>query len=83
MRACAETDSVPSDVLRPPPLPETNLYFASINRIHKYKTGPFHEHSSQLHAVAAQVPHWGKVNSGMFKMYEVRRPLVCDQSHSC
>ncbi|EJD39044.1 Phosphotyrosyl phosphatase activator [Auricularia subglabra TFB-10046 SS5] len=63
------TDSVPSDVLRKP-LPDSNLYFQSINRIHKAKQGPFHEHSSQLHAIAAQVPHWGKVNSGMFKMYD-------------
>ncbi|KZV94199.1 PTPA-domain-containing protein [Exidia glandulosa HHB12029] len=68
------TPSLPSDVLHPSPatslLPETNLYFSHINRIRKYKSGPFHEHSSKLHAIASQVPRWEKVNRGMFKMYE-------------
>jgi serine/threonine-protein phosphatase 2A activator len=40
-------------------------------RIHDVKHGPFHEHSSQLHSIAAGVPNWGKVNSGLFKMFEV------------
>ena len=53
------------------PLEPSNLYFLSIMRIHEVKTGPFHEHSAQLHANATNVPHWGKVNSGLFKMYEV------------
>ncbi|KAH7869396.1 uncharacterized protein C8R40DRAFT_1163575 [Lentinula edodes] len=53
-----------------PPLPPTNLYFMSIMRIHEVKQGPFHEHSSQLHSIALGVPNWGKVNSGLFKMYE-------------
>ncbi|KAF9522834.1 hypothetical protein CPB83DRAFT_863876 [Crepidotus variabilis] len=48
----------------------TNLYFLAIIRIHTLKIGPFHEHSSQLHSIAAGVPNWGKVNSGLFKMYE-------------
>jgi hypothetical protein len=52
-------------------LPPTNLYFMSISRIHQVKRGPFHEHSSQLHSIAVGVPNWGKVNSGLFKMYEV------------
>ena len=56
-------------VLRPP-LPASNLYFMSIMRIHQVKTGPFHEHSSQLHAIATGVPHWGKVNQGLLKMYD-------------
>jgi serine/threonine-protein phosphatase 2A activator len=43
----------------------------SIMRIHQVKHGPFHEHSSQLHSIAVGVPNWGKVNSGLFKMYEV------------
>lgn len=51
-------------------LPETNLYFLSISRIHKVKHGPFHEHSSSLHSIAVGVPNWGKVHSGLFKMYE-------------
>ena len=54
------------------PLPPTNLYFMQITRIHEFKHGPFHEHSSQLHSIAVGVPNWGKVNSGLFKMYQVR-----------
>ena len=54
-----------------PPLPSTNLYFMAIMRILDVKTGPFHEHSSQLHSIAVGVPNWGKVNSGLFKMYQV------------
>jgi serine/threonine-protein phosphatase 2A activator len=42
-----------------------------IMRIHGFKHGPFHEHSSQLYSVAVGVPKWGKVNSGLFKMYQV------------
>lgn len=55
-----------------PPLPPTNLYFLSITRIHEVKRGPFHEHSSQLYSIATGVATWKKVNSGLFKMYEVR-----------
>lgn len=43
----------------------------SIQRIHQVKHGPFHEHSSQLHSIAVGVPNWNKVNTGLFKMYEV------------
>ncbi|KAJ7639392.1 serine/threonine-protein phosphatase 2A activator 1 [Roridomyces roridus] len=64
-----QTDIPVSAVLHPP-LPDTNLYFLSITRIHQVKHGPFHEHSSQLHSIATGVPNWGKVNSGLFKMYE-------------
>lgn len=50
----------------------------SIMRIHEVKRGPFHEHSSQLYAIATGVPNWRKVNSGLFKMYEVGQPLpIC------
>jgi len=42
----------------------------SIMRIHEFKHGPFHEHSSQLHSIAVGVPSWSKVNSGLFKMYQ-------------
>ena len=35
------------------------------------KQVPFYEHSSQLHAIATGVPNWGKVHSGLIKMYEV------------
>ncbi|KAI0319067.1 serine/threonine-protein phosphatase 2A activator 1 [Amylostereum chailletii] len=67
LRGMAE---IPVDAILRPPLPESNLYFISIMRIHAVKTGPFYEHSAQLHAIATSVPNWGKVNSGLFKMYE-------------
>jgi hypothetical protein len=41
-------------------------------RIYEVKRGPFHEHSSQLYSIATGVTSWKKVNSGLFKMYEVR-----------
>ena len=66
-----QTEISVSSILHPP-LPATNLYFMSIMRIHEVKTGPFHEHSSQLHSIAVGVPNWSKVNSGLFKMYEAR-----------
>jgi serine/threonine-protein phosphatase 2A activator len=56
----------------PKPLPPTNLYNLSISRIHQVKSGPFHEHSSQLHSIAVGVQGgWKKVNGGLWKMYEV------------
>jgi serine/threonine-protein phosphatase 2A activator len=61
-----------------PPLPSTNLYFMAIMRILDVKTGPFHEHSSQLHSIAVGVPNWGKVNSGLFKMYQVSTLMIAD-----
>lgn len=66
----ADSDIPVSGVLHRP-LPPTNLYFISISRIHEVKFGPFHEHSSQLYSIATGVPRWSKVNSGLFKMYEV------------
>lgn len=62
---------IPVSVILSPPLPPTNLYFMQITRIHEFKHGPFHEHSSQLHSIAVGVPNWGKVNAGLFKMYQV------------
>jgi len=64
-----------SSVLHPP-LPPTNLYFMSIMRIHEVKRGPFYEHSSQLYSIATGVASWSKVNSGLFKMYDVSSPLL-------
>jgi len=61
---------IPVSAVLKPPLPPTNLYFMQITRIHEFKKGPFHEHSSQLHSIAVGVPKWGKVNSGLFKMYQ-------------
>ncbi|KAK1219461.1 Serine/threonine-protein phosphatase 2A activator 1 [Marasmius sp. AFHP31] len=65
-----DQQSIPVSAVLRTPLPPTNLYFMSIMRIHEVKKGPFHEHSSQLHSIAVGVPNWGKVNSGLFKMYE-------------
>jgi serine/threonine-protein phosphatase 2A activator len=67
-----DQSEVPVSAILHPPLPPTNLYFLSIMRIHQVKRGPFHEHSSQLYAIATGVATWRKVNSGLFKMYEVR-----------
>ncbi|EJD06787.1 Phosphotyrosyl phosphatase activator [Fomitiporia mediterranea MF3/22] len=61
---------IPVDAILKQPLPPTNLYFLLISRIHMVKSGPFFEHSSQLYAIATGVPNWGKVHSGLFKMYE-------------
>ncbi|KAK0193286.1 hypothetical protein F5146DRAFT_1101402 [Armillaria mellea] len=61
---------IPVSAVLHPPLPPTNLYFMSIMRILDVKRGPFHEHSSQLYSIAKSVPNWGKVNTGLFKMYE-------------
>ena len=41
-----------------------------VERVRELKSGPFHEHSSQLHSIAVGVKTWKKVNEGMFKMYE-------------
>lgn len=68
-----DQNEVPVSAILHPPLPPTNLYFLSIMRIHEVKRGPFHEHSSQLYSIATGVATWKKVNSGLFKMYEVRR----------
>jgi len=65
-----DDDDTPPSIVLHPPLPSTNLYYMSIMRIYEIKTGPFHEHSHQLHSIAQGVPRWSKVNSGMFKMYD-------------
>jgi serine/threonine-protein phosphatase 2A activator len=62
------TDSTPTP---PAPSPSKNLYALLISRIHAVKRGPFHEHSSQLYSIALGVKGWGKVNSGLIKMFEV------------
>jgi len=66
-----DQDTTPVSAILQSPLPPSNLYFMAITRIREVKYGPFHEHSSQLHSIAMGVPNWGKVNSGLFKMYEV------------
>ncbi|KAF7967152.1 hypothetical protein HWV62_35688 [Athelia sp. TMB] len=52
-----------------PPLPPVSLYHTHLARITRVKTGPFHEHSSQLYNIAHGVKGWRKVNSGLAKMY--------------
>ena len=44
------------------------MFFGCIRFIYEMKTGPFHEHSRTLYDISA-VPEWGKVNSGLLKMY--------------
>ncbi|CDO75108.1 hypothetical protein BN946_scf185010.g33 [Trametes cinnabarina] len=61
---------IPVSAVLHPPLPPTNLYFMSIMRILEVKSGPFHEHSSQLYSIATGVQYWWKVHSGLCKMYE-------------
>ncbi|KAG5221391.1 Serine/threonine-protein phosphatase 2A activator [Salix suchowensis] len=78
LRAPTDQNEISVAAVLHPPLPATNLYFMSIMRIHEVKRGPFHEHSSQLYAIATGVPNWRKVNSGLFKMYEVGQPLPID-----
>ncbi|KAF9034493.1 Phosphotyrosyl phosphatase activator [Hymenopellis radicata] len=62
--------AIPVNAVLKAPLQKTNLYFMAIERIREVKRGPFHEHSSQLYSIAVGVPNWGKVNKGLFKMYE-------------
>merc|ERR1712107_655669 len=49
-------------------LSKENQFFACLAYIHKVKSGPFHEHSNQLWNISA-VPNWGKVFTGLIKMY--------------
>ncbi|TFK24812.1 serine/threonine-protein phosphatase 2A activator 1 [Coprinopsis marcescibilis] len=65
-----DQSAIPVSMVLQKPLPDTNMYFLSISRIHEVKHGPFHEHSSSLHSIAVGVPNWGKVHSGLLKMYE-------------
>lgn len=45
------------------------MFLECINYIMSVKSGPFAEHSNALWNVSG-VPHWGKVNSGLLKMYK-------------
>ncbi|GEQ70579.1 hypothetical protein JCM33374_g4257 [Metschnikowia sp. JCM 33374] len=49
----------------------SNLYVNAIAFIFKLKSGPFHEHSPVLYDIHKSVSLWGKVQSGLLKMYEV------------
>ena len=55
-------------------LAKENQFFACLSYIHKVKSGPFHEHSNQLWNISA-VPNWGKVFTGLIKMY--RAEVLC------
>ncbi|KAI8621957.1 hypothetical protein BC830DRAFT_1057657 [Chytriomyces sp. MP71] len=44
------------------------MYLRAIQFIYEMKSGPFHEHSPMLYDISG-VPNWGKVNTGMLKMY--------------
>lgn len=58
------------------------MYCLCIGRIDRVKQGPFHEHSSQLYAIATEVLNWDKVNTGLLKMYEVMRFASCMRSEN-
>ncbi|XP_039254588.2 serine/threonine-protein phosphatase 2A activator-like [Styela clava] len=45
------------------------MFMECIDYIMSVKTGPFAEHSNTLWGISG-VPHWGKVNSGLLKMYK-------------
>ena len=45
------------------------MFLECIKYINEVKSGPFAEHSSMLYSITS-VPHWGKVNSGLIKMYK-------------
>ncbi|KAI1843831.1 hypothetical protein JX266_010090 [Neoarthrinium moseri] len=47
----------------------TNMYFSAVGFIYDVKTGPFGEHSSVLHSLSQVKLGWGKINSGMMKMF--------------
>ena len=55
-------------------LAKENQFFACLSYIHKVKSGPFPEHSNQLWNISA-VPNWGKVFTGLIKMY--RAEVLC------
>ncbi|KAH6647924.1 phosphotyrosyl phosphatase activator [Truncatella angustata] len=48
---------------------ETNMYFSAVGFIYDVKTGLFGEHSSVLHSLSQVKLGWGKINSGMLKMF--------------
>ena len=45
------------------------MFFGCIDYILQVKTGPFHEHSTQLWNISG-VESWTKVNTGLVKMYK-------------
>lgn len=45
------------------------MFLECIKYINEVKSGPFAEHSNLLYSITS-VPHWGKVNSGLIKMYK-------------
>jgi serine/threonine-protein phosphatase 2A activator len=46
------------------------LFLSSVEHINRLKRGPFNEHSPILYNIATTVPNWGKVNTGLMKMYQ-------------
>lgn len=49
---------------------EDYMFLQCIKYINTVKKGPFAEHSNVLWNIS-EVPHWGKVNQGLIKMYKV------------
>jgi serine/threonine-protein phosphatase 2A activator len=48
---------------------DQHLFFGAVAHIRVVKSGPFHEHSRYLYDMSA-VPNWGKINSGLLKMFD-------------
>lgn len=47
-----------------------NMYFSAIGFIYDVKKGPFWEHSPVLYNISGIQDGWGKINKGMFKMFQ-------------
>jgi len=45
------------------------MFFGCLDYINRMKTGPFHEHSTQLWNISG-AQSWTKVNQGLLKMYK-------------
>ncbi|XP_064616255.1 serine/threonine-protein phosphatase 2A activator-like [Liolophura sinensis] len=55
------------------------MFLSCIKYISEVKSGPFAEHSNMLWSIS-DVPHWTKVNTGLFKMYKAevlcKHPII-------
>ena len=75
IRTIAPESPPPSSILSilsPPTQTQTHpetLYHSHLLRILQTKTGPFHEHSSQLYSILTQVQSWKKICLGLSRMY--------------
>ena len=69
----AHTSIEPVDFVKPDIIEKYSsdyMFLECIKYINTVKSGPFAEHSNVLWGISS-VPHWGKVNQGLIKMYKV------------